>query len=677
LRAARSALAAAGALAVLVVLAALPVATAAPAAPGARQSPAIELVSQTPVAVPGRPFTADVLLPGIPADGSITLEVHQRIRSRSELAQSMEGNGLRCCIYTQVTPISDLAPRAGGARRISLNLAPAPGGLPLPTEGVYPVELTAKDATSRELATLVTHLIAPPERGDDAPNLAVAVVAELGLPTALQPDGTVDLDPRDVAGLQAIAEGLAAAPGVPATLDVRPETLDALRQSRDPAHLALVEAIRAAAVDRLVLAAPYVSLDVDALADAELTSELTHQAARGRAVLQATLGRAPDDRVQVAPPSLRATGLGALALTGATRLLVDDADVEPLATGIIRYSLAQPFVVAVPSSSDAEDRTPGDVLALSADPTVVERLSTDGPDGLVVSRVLAELALLRLEQPSVARTAVVPLRSDLSVEVVRQLVAALGTGRPFAAVTLPAAFDHAEPVLDGGGNKAERPLQPGDRGGIPDGIAREITTTRAAVGTFRSMVGARSTLPDDADRHVLVAAAADLTTGERRDHLDAANATIAVVADQVSMASTFTLTLTAREGTIPISVRNDSGVPLRVSVRLRSQKLEFPDGDTIPLVLEEETTRVDVRVRARATGAFPLIIEVRTADRVRTLASSRYTVRSTAISGVGLVASVGAGLFLVVWWARHWRRTRRSRRLIAVNGHPTAGNAAT
>ena len=671
MRAGRDALTAAVAVVVLVVTA-LPVATAAPA-PTSGQDPAIELVTQTPVAVPGQPFVSDVLLPGVPADGSITLNVHQRVRSRSELAQTMEGDGLRCCIYSQVTPISELARRPGGARRVALKLAPARGGLPLPTEGVYPVELTARDATGSELASLVTHLIAPPEAGNDAPDLAVAVVAELGTAPALQADGTAELSPVDLAALEGIAAGLAAAPDVPATLDVRPETIEALQQSRDRAQLALLDTIRSAAVDRHVLAAPYVGVDVDALARAGLVAELGHQVARGRAVLEEALGRPADDEVQVASPSLGAAGLSALAFTGATKLVLDDADVEPLAEGIIPYSLAQPFVVAVPSSSDADDRTPGDVLGLSADPTVVERLGTDGSDGLIVSRVLAELALLRLEQPSVARTAVLPLRGDLSTGAVQQLLTALRTGRPFEAVTLPDAFEHAAPVVDGGGNPAERALQPAGREDIPGGIARDIASTRKAIATFRSLVGGGSPLPDAADRHLLVASAGALATEERRDHIDAARAAIDAVADLVSTNERFTLTLTSREGTIPITVRNDAGVPLRVSVRLRSQKLEFPDGDTIPLLLTEPTTRVDVRVRSRATGAFPLIIEVRTADGLRTLTTSRYTVRSTAVSGVGLALSVGAGLFLVVWWARHWRRTRRSRRLIAVNGHPTSG----
>ncbi len=167
-----------------------------------------------------------------------------------------------------------------------------------------------------------------------------------------------------------------------------------------------------------------------------------------------------------------------------------------------------------------------------------------------------------------------------------------------------------------------------------------------------------------------MASAADLDDDERQAQVGAASEAMAAVAGQVSTPPTFTLTLTAREGTIPLTVRNDSGVPLHVSIRLSSPKVEFPDGDTIELELVEESTRIDIRVRSRATGAFPLRIDVRTPDGRQSLSMSRYTVRSTAVSGAGLVLSVGAGVFLTVWWARHWRRTRRSKKLIAANGHP-------
>ena len=80
----------------------------------------------------------------------------------------------------------------------------------------------------------MTHLIVPPEAGDDAPNLAVALVAEVAAPTALQPDGDVHLSRSDVDDLGAIVSGLTAAPEVPATLSIRPETVEALLSSPEP-----------------------------------------------------------------------------------------------------------------------------------------------------------------------------------------------------------------------------------------------------------------------------------------------------------------------------------------------------------------------------------------------------------------------------------------------------------
>jgi hypothetical protein len=656
--------------AVLVALGPLPHRSAAEV-PDAGAAPAIELVAQTPVAATGTPFVATIRLEGVPDEGSIALDVFSRIRSRSELAQSMEGEGLRCCMFNTVIPLSDLPAQPDGTRRVVLSLDPAAGGLPLPVEGVYPLELTAQDAAGTALTALVTHLIVPPEAGDDAPNLAVAVVAELGAPIALQPDGSVALSRADVADLGSIVTGLAAASGVPATLSVRPETVEGLLTSLEPGDAELVAAMRAASAGRTVLAEPYVALDLDTLGASGLLAEVGPQQERGNLILAGALGATPDREVLLAHPSLGAEGLPVLAFVGNDRIIVDDEQLEPLADGIISYSLAQPFVVAMPEGSGAENRTPGPVMALSPDAIVMERLAADESPGLVVSRVIAELALLRLEQPSVARSSVVRLAPGLDAATVQQLLEAIGTGRPFEAVSLAGAFDHAAPVLDGGGNPAHRALIPADAPAITPATARSITARRADLDTFGSLVGPDSQLPDLPSRHLLVATAADLDDDERQAQVAAAGRAMEAVAGQVTTPPTFTLTLTARDGTIPLTIRNDSGVPLHVSIRLSSPKLEFPDGDTIDLELVEESTRIDIRVRSRATGAFPLRIDVRTPDGRQSLSMSRYTVRSTAVSGAGLVLSVGAGVFLIVWWARHWRRTRRSKKLIAANGHPS------
>jgi hypothetical protein len=242
-------------------------------------------------------------------------------------------------------------------------------------------------------------------------------------------------------------------------------------------------------------------------------------------------------------------------------------------------------------------------------------------------------------------------------------------------MTLDEAFDHASPVLDAGENVVDLPLDPTTPEEIGDAVAASIRAARASLVTFSGMVGADSPTLEPLDRQLLVSVAAGLRDDTRRAHVATVDGAIDLVSGQVSTTETFTLTLAARDGTIPLTVHNDSGLPLEVSILLRSQKLEFPEGERIPLLLTEPATRIDIPVRARSSGAFPLRIVVTTPDGQRRLATSRYTVRSTAVSGAGLVLSVGAGVFLVVWWARHWHRTRRSARLVGAHSHPASRGA--
>jgi hypothetical protein len=111
-------------------------------------------------------------------------------------------------------------------------------------------------------------------------------------------------------------------------------------------------------------------------------------------------------------------------------------------------------------------------------------------------------------------------------------------------------------------------------------------------------------------------------------------------------------------------VRNRAGYPVRVVIRFASDRLEFPtnpDG-ALALTLTEEITRVKIGVRARASGDTPLDITITSPDGRLTLSRARYRIRSTAVSGLGVVLSVGAGGFLLFWWAGNARRTRRRRR---------------
>lgn len=627
-----------------------------------RAAPRIELAAQSPTVARGGTFDLWLDLPEVPVDGSIEVVLHNRVRSRSELSTSIEGTGLRSTLYRVTVAVSSLPTDVGGRRHISLSLDPA-AGVTVSAAGAYPLELIARDATGEPLDTLITHLLVRPDGDDDSPPLAVALVAEIDPPPAQQPDGTIDLDATELDRASQLMAALAATPNVTATLKVRPETVDALANDAGDGA-ALLDQLRAAATGRSVLALPYVDVSPDALAASQLGDELAVQLDRGRLVLANALGVDPDPSTWLAGRDLGPNGLRVLAEAGIRHVVARPDQLEPLRSGVLSLSLAQPFLLA-------DD--PGPTIdAIALDPRVAELLGSSATPGLEVSRVLAELAVLWFEQPGIGRAVVLPVDTSVRPEVVEGLLAGLAGGGPFRATDLDDVFAAAEPLLQPGGGRVDRALVPRAPKPIGREVATDLRATRSLLTSFRELLGGDSPRAESVADQLLLAAAEGLSDGARSAYIAAAQAGVQAVVGAVTVADRQTITLTARDGTIPMTLRNGAGLPVDVVVRLRSPKLEFPDGNTIPLTLTEETTRLDIAVRARASGAFPVQVEVISPDGGIRLATLEYSVRSTAVAGVGVVLSVGAGIFLLVWWARHWRRTRRSAKLVA-STHPAHG----
>jgi hypothetical protein len=638
------------------------------------QSGELELVAQTPTVPRGGTFGLRVRLDGVPADGSVQLVLHDRVRSRSELAASMEGEALRPRVLHNVTSfISTLPVAPDGSHRLTISFDPeAPTGIRLSASGAYPLEVIARDAQGTPVADLVTHVIAEPAATDESPPLSVAVVASLGAPPALQPDGSMVLEADDIEDDLALAGVLAESPDVPVTLSAVPETIDAIATGQFD-DVAQLEALRAAAVDRSVLARPYVDTSLEALASARLDEQIDGLLARGRIVLTDSLGVEPDDATWLAGPDLGEDGLAALESLGVQHVILEDQQVEPLTSGTLALSAAKPFLLAPPG----ERTDPSEVEAFAIDPVLQERVDAREPDAVLAHHLLAELAVLWLEQPGIARGAVVPVDASMPPGALRVLLAGLEGSRMLHATTVNDLFDAVDPLLDAARSPIDRALLPETGASLSRREAAAVATGWDRLETFRGVVGLDSPRTSGVLDHLLLATAAGLGSADRRAHLEAATANIEAVTTAVTLTDRTTITLTARDGTVPLTVRNDAGIPVEVVIRLRSPKLEFPDGESISLQLTERTTRLDLAVRARASGAFPLDVEILSPDGRVVLASTRYTVQSTAVAGAGLVLSVGALLFLIVWWGRHWHKTRRSAKLVRAPHHAPRSHAAS
>jgi hypothetical protein len=151
----------------------------------------------------------------------------------------------------------------------------------------------------------------------------------------------------------------------------------------------------------------------------------------------------------------------------------------------------------------------------------------------------------------------------------------------------------------------------------------------------------------------------NLGTRHAAAQLAGIDASVNAITGKIQAPQPRTVTLTSRRASIPVSLENSTGRDVRVRVRLDSSKLKFPDGPEKVITLKPRNTTTTIDVETRASGTFPIRVLVSSADGALPLGRVRYTVRSTVVSGVGIFLTIGAGLFLAIWWLTHWRKSRR------------------
>ena len=622
----------------------------------------LRLASQTPWVGPGEELVLrlNVTTAEEPADVELAVAVYRRARNRSEFAQTLQ-DGPRGNPITVVppAPLSELATDAAGAVVVRLPVQDPgqpldPARLRLATEGVYPVRVELREAGGGEtLAGLVTHLVytRPPQPGGFPVKVALALPVHAAL--ALQPDGKRSLNRRDAGALGALARSLEAHPGVPVTLIPTPETLDALDASGRAEDRETLATLRRSLPGRQVVASPYVPLALPAFDRPALVAEAAAQLDRGSQVVERTLGRRPDPRTWVAEDRLDDRSVVRLRQQQVDRLVLPDEAFEPVEMPV---TLAQPF--------ELETRGVRRPSALAGDSGLAFHFgpATDGV--LAAHRLLADLAVVHQDHPSRARGVVVVVSRSWrpNKAFLDSLLAGLSTATVVSPSTVDTVFNDVGPLLTTRGAPLVRRLAP--LAEPPTLPSADVQSARRRLVAFASMLTPDNTLDDEIEQLLLVAESAGLRSGRRQAYLDGVDAGIRAQTSSVQVPDHRSITLTARTGEIPVTILSGVGYPLNVQIRVASDKLDFPRGAVRAVDLSRRSTTERFSVRARTSGSFPLRVSLVSPDGALVLGTSRFTVRSTAASGVGVVLSAGAGSFLLLWWGRHLVRGRRNRRLV-------------
>jgi hypothetical protein len=656
--------------------------------------------------------------------------VYDRITSRSDLHASFDGTpAVPASAFTKYFATSRL--RSGDSMTAQLNerVATLPSLRIVSDGGVFPLTIYLYDASGRRLLdSLTTSLIYYPQRPPEPLNVVTVVplnarpaegpdgifhpdaagrypladaisrtgwLTEMlsGLQTSMQtqrvstggrakqharrasrpPEIAVAPSPRMLEEIATLAHGYQQATGS-RVVHVGPRSTVA----RDAASFLRRLTALAASPRVQTMLTPYAFPDLPTLDQSFDLEQLARQLQAGQDDLQSAMGAhaswllAPGGRLD-APTldDLRLTGAAAHAVVSHGALQQPS---DPAAAGC--PSAFATF--ACPIRMRSQDNSS---IGFEADQGLQQRaaaLARSGDDPLNVQRFLAETAMIQAETPGVAgrviETTTPPLwhpRGRTAARFFESLSSApwLRTVTPQMGLRLGQA-PVTKRLVAAAGRSA---LQP------PTSYFGQVASAQSQVEHYASSLSVTAHPPQLLDRlrqDILVAQSrlwwGDPSTqalGESYASLAQSEATQEL--HKVTIGGVNEISMTSQRAQIPFVLSSRADHPVRVDIHLFSPKLSFDRSQLTGIVVHEGTQQIAVQATAHASGIFPVEVSVETSDGY-VIAKKSIQIRSTNFNQIALGLTLGALLFLVVFYT--WSAIRKRRERAA--GRPAGTSAA-
>ena len=614
-------------------------------------------------------------------DLALVVQVRSAIGSRTAYEGSLRADAGRVLSTETFAQPQALAPGETRTATIAIDLSTS--GIDTGDSGIYPLRI-ALTSGGDELAVLRTpavHLVREPLEP-----LGLVWTVVLSSPIRFAPKGAFlgdalaeDLRPAGrlggaISALQAFAAqpsgrnelDLILAPTLLLQLD-RMARGYAVQRSDDPydvvavpkgeggadlAARALATLADVAASGRVRLGImPYGGASLPALIASDLPGDVNAQLDAATDVVEELLGVRPD------PTVVRPTGSA-----------IDAASLEALAKRRVRAVVLDPSAVVVPEQplgfaapaefplAAGESRVAAlvsnDALAaLIDDPTLA------GDPALLAQATLGELAAIWQEAPGTPRTIAIGITESVLLPGAFYAPFLVGVGgAPWIRTTSVASI--AADVGDD--DPAE--LVPSLTTAFPADYVQRIREVRHRIDVYETMLVEDSDEPARLRRILLLAQSAEFLDdpGRGSGFIDQADGDVSAMLQSVRLLAGQQITLTSARGAIvPLRIENAATEPLRATIRLVSQHLLAPVEQD--LVWEPgETKTLTFPVDLKTSGRFPLQVQV-VAPEGNVVSTATLFVRSTELNRQALAIVIGAGVLLVLLWARRFLPSRRRR----------------
>lgn len=636
----------------------------------------VQLLSQTPWVQSSGQFGMRVAVNAVsPTTDRLQVRYFPQLITRTNFDLAADGQIRSYPFYTASAQLSKLpADPAGGIDvEIPVGTAAAPGSpfaeFPVSHTGVFPIQVAVTDSAGRpEGDPLTTFLVY--SSGPETP-LSVSVVVPVASQPAVSSSGRIrPPGPTEATRLSRLTSVLSGDSSVHASVLTSPLTVTSVQAGAaagsvtDRSTLAGLAGLPHGGLMQ-VLPSTYGQVAPGDLVDAGLAGEAEQQVAAGSATLQSVYGQAPGSGTWVVNGPLDSSTLAFLLDHHATSVIVPNSDLSSYNSN---FTFASDTWLQYGFSR---------IRVMAADPQLSSDFTVDEPPVLAANQMLAEMAMIQTEQPGRSRAVVAmpPPGWTVSPDFIATLLAGLNGNpllRPVTASGLFSALPEPE---------VTRYLA--DPSPAPTRAADFLTANAGRIQAARRYVtGLSSVLPNQATvttlgNQLLAAESETLGASARAALLGSIEAEKAALDRKISLPGSTSITLTATKAQLPITILSSMPSRARVQLVLISQRLIFqpastPDGScTVPIETREvctfsltaQNTTLKVPVQTRTSGVFPLEVDLYSPNGMLQLSKNRDTVRSTAVSGVGLILIIVAVLSLAVWWGRDLHHGRRPGKL--------------
>ena len=204
---------------------------------------------------------------------------------------------------------------------------------------------------------------------------------------------------------------------------------------------------------------------------------------------------------------------------------------------------------------------------------------------------------------------------------------------------------------------ADRPSDPGDFGLY---LAR-LAQVEQRLAAYESFLGNDPFLAAPLRTLLAVSASRHLTTGELTQFLDAVDQQVTQGTTGVEFMARGPITFTERNADLPVTLVNNRDAPATVVLALSSDRISLTHEERPVFTLEPGRNDLIVPVEAAASGRTSVRVTVTTPDPAGaiTITTGTFNVRFADAEGFGLLILVWAAAALAAWWLQTLRRRSR------------------